>query len=109
MNFCRCKLGFTYWSLTSFHKYKVKNSVQYINNFEQAVAQEAEERGVSGVVCGHIHWAEITKINGIAFYNCGDWVESCTALVEHPIGEIEMIKWTDSDNQLKNILQFEAA
>lgn len=109
VNFCRRKLGFPYWSLASSLKHKVKNAVQYINNFEQAVAQEAKERGVSGLVCGHIHRAEITKIDGIDYYNCGDWVESCTALVEHPNGEIEMIKWTDSDNQLKNILQFKAA
>jgi len=109
VNFCRRKLGFLYWSLASFLKHKVKNAVQYINNFEQAVAQEAKERGVSGVVCGHIHRAEITKIDGIDYYNCGDWVESCTALVEHPNGKIEMIKWTDTNNQPKNIPHLKAA
>jgi UDP-2,3-diacylglucosamine pyrophosphatase LpxH len=109
VNFCRRKMGFPYWSLATFLKHKVKNAVQYINNFEQAVAQEAEKSGVSGVVCGHIHRAEMTNINGIDYYNCGDWVESCTALIEHPKGEMEIIKWTDSNNNLKNITQLKAA
>jgi UDP-2,3-diacylglucosamine pyrophosphatase LpxH len=94
VNYCRRKLGFPYWSLAAFLKHKVKNAVQYISNFEQAVAQEAQDSGVSGVVCGHIHRAEISKINGIDYYNCGDWVESCTALVEHPDGQMEIINWT---------------
>ena len=93
VNYCRRKLGFPYWSLAAFLKHKVKNAVQYISNFEHAVAQEAQDRGVSGVVCGHIHRAEISKINGIDYYNCGDWVESCTALVEHPDGQIDIIIW----------------
>ena len=60
------------------------------------MAQEAQDRGVSGVVCGHIHRAEISKINGIDYYNCGDWVESCTALVEHPDGQIDIINWAEA-------------
>jgi UDP-2,3-diacylglucosamine pyrophosphatase LpxH len=96
VNYCRRKLGFPYWSLAAFLKHKVKNAVQYISNFEHAVAQEAQDRGVSGVVCGHIHRAEISKINGIDYYNCGDWVESCTALVEHPDGQIDIINWAEA-------------
>ncbi len=99
VNLARRKLGFSYWSLAAFLKHKVKNAVQYISNFEEAVAHEAAQQGVDGVVCGHIHRAEITKINGIDYFNCGDWVESCTALIEHPDGKMEIMKWTDIINQ----------
>lgn len=109
VNFCRRKLGFSYWSLAGCLKHKVKNAVQYINNFEQAVAQEAKSKGVSGVVCGHIHRAEMTKINGIDYFNCGDWVESCTALVEHPNGKMEILNWSDLNNNRKNIVHLKAA
>jgi UDP-2,3-diacylglucosamine pyrophosphatase LpxH len=69
--------------------------VQYISNFEEAVANEAANQGVDGVVCGHIHRAEITDINDVVYYNCGDWVESCTALVEGFDGSIEIMDWTE--------------
>ena len=95
VNWGRRKLGFPYWSLAAFLKHKVKNAVKYIGDFEQAVAAEAAAKGVDGVVCGHIHRVEITKIAGVDYYNCGDWVESCTALIEHPDGKIEAIKWAD--------------
>ncbi|KKM75292.1 hypothetical protein LCGC14_1391690 [marine sediment metagenome] len=95
VNFVRRKMGFSYWSLASFLKHRVKNAVQYISNFEEAVAHEAAKQGVDGVVCGHIHRAEITRIQNIDYYNCGDWVESCTALVEHPNGEMEILHWAD--------------
>jgi len=95
VNLVRRKLGFSYWSLAAFLKHKVKNAVQYISNFEEAVAHEAANLEVDGVVCGHIHRAEMTTINNIEYYNCGDWVESCTALVEHPDGQMEILKWTD--------------
>jgi UDP-2,3-diacylglucosamine pyrophosphatase LpxH len=95
VNLIRRKLGFPYWSLAAFLKHKVKNAVQYISNFEEAVAHEASNQGVDGVVCGHIHRAEITRISDVDYYNCGDWVESCTALVEHSDGRMEILKWTD--------------
>jgi UDP-2,3-diacylglucosamine pyrophosphatase LpxH len=94
VNFVRRKLGFPYWSLAAFLKHKVKNAVQYIGNFEEAVAREAAKQGVDGVVCGHIHRAEITRLHEIDYYNCGDWVESCTALVEHQDGTMEILSWT---------------
>lgn len=95
VNFIRRKLGFSYWSLAAFLKHKVKNAVQYISNFEEAVAHEAAKQGVDGVVCGHIHRAEISRIHDIDYFNCGDWVESCTALMENHDGSIELLNWTD--------------
>ena len=95
VNYVRRKLGFSYWSLAAFLKNKVKNAVQYISHFEEAVAHEAAKQEVDGVVCGHIHRAEIADINGVTYYNCGDWVESCTALVEHADGHIELLHWAE--------------
>jgi len=95
VNFFRRRLGFPYWSLAAFLKHKVKNAVQYISNFEEAVAHEARRYRVDGVVCGHIHRAEITRIRDLLYCNCGDWVESCTALVEHEDGRLELLRWCD--------------
>ena len=92
-NKVRRTLGFPYWSLSQFLKHKVKNAVKYISNFEHAVVEEARRRGVDGVICGHIHTAEIRDIDGIQYCNDGDWVESCTALVEHLDGRLEIIEW----------------
>jgi UDP-2,3-diacylglucosamine pyrophosphatase LpxH len=92
-NWLRRRLGYPYWSLSAFLKLKVKNAVDYINDFEMAVAAEARRRGADGVVCGHIHKAEIRTIDGILYCNDGDWVESCTALVEHKDGRLEIIDW----------------
>lgn len=99
VNTVRRKFGFPYWSLAAFLKHKVKNAVQFISDFEKAVAREAAEQGVECVVCGHIHREEIRRINDVDYYNCGDWVESCTALLEHPDGSMEIIKWADLANQ----------
>lgn len=82
--------GYDYWSLASYLKHKVKNAVNYISSFEQAVAHEVRRRGVDGVVCGHIHRAEITRIDGVLYCNDGDWVESCTALVEDRNGRLSI-------------------
>jgi UDP-2,3-diacylglucosamine pyrophosphatase LpxH len=89
-------LGLRYWSLAGYLKYKVKDAVSYIGNFEEAVAGEAERRQVDGMICGHIHHAEIRAIAGVDYCNCGDWVESCTALVEHHDGRLELLRWTDA-------------
>ncbi len=94
-NSIRRRLGFDYWSLSAYLKAKVKNAVSYISSFEEAVAQAAADRGVDGVVCGHIHKAELRQIGGILYANDGDWVESCTALVEHMDGRLEIIDWAD--------------
>jgi len=90
-NWGRRKLGLSYWSLSAYLKHKVKNAVQFVANYEQAVAGEARRRGVDGVVCGHIHHAEIREIDGVLYCNDGDWVESLTALVEHHDGRLEII------------------
>ncbi len=93
LNVVRRRLGLSYWSLSAFLKHKVKNAVQYIANYEDTVAEEARKRGVDGVVCGHIHHAEMREIDGILYCNDGDWVESCTALVEHLDGRLEILHW----------------
>jgi UDP-2,3-diacylglucosamine pyrophosphatase LpxH len=93
-NHLRVALGLPYWSLSKFLKLKVKNAVNFITAFEQAVAGEAKRRGVDGVVCGHIHKAEIREVDGVLYCNDGDWVESCTALVEHFDGSLEIIDWS---------------
>jgi UDP-2,3-diacylglucosamine pyrophosphatase LpxH len=92
-NHLRAKMGLPYWSLSAFLKHKVKQAVAFTNDFEIAVAREAKRRGFQGVVCGHIHHAEIRDIEGILYCNDGDWVESRTALVEHMDGRLEIIYW----------------
>jgi len=92
-NKLRRLLGFPYWSLSAYLKHRVKNAVQYISQFEEAVVAAAEARGLDGVICGHIHTAEITDYGGTVYMNDGDWVESCTALVEHFDGRFEIINW----------------
>jgi UDP-2,3-diacylglucosamine pyrophosphatase LpxH len=93
-NKVRRAFGYEYWSLAGYLKHKVKNAVNYISSFEQAVAREARRRGVDGVVCGHIHRAEITRIDGVLYCNDGDWVESCTALVEDRNGRLAIWDWS---------------
>jgi UDP-2,3-diacylglucosamine pyrophosphatase LpxH len=103
VNFVRRKLGFPYWSLAAFVKHRVKNAVQYISNFEHAVSYEAARQGVDGLICGHIHRAEITHLNGVLYCNSGDWVESCTALVERYDGTLELLHWSDAQQSVKTI------
>ncbi len=93
VNRVRRRLGFGYWSFSAFAKTRVKKALQFIENFEQAVAEEARRRGVDGVICGHIHKAERRMIGEVDYINDGDWVESCTALVEHPDGRLEILEW----------------
>jgi len=94
-NKARLALGYPYWSLSAYLKHRVKNAVNYVSDYEVAVAAEARRRGADGVVCGHIHKAEIREIDGILYCNDGDWVESCTALVEHHDGRLEILHWAD--------------
>jgi len=94
-NRVRRRLGFPYWSLSAYLKHKVKNAVEYISSYETAVAAEARRRGADGVICGHIHTADIRKMDGVLYCNDGDWVESCTALVEHTDGRLEILRWTE--------------
>ena len=95
VNFFRRAFGVPYWSLSQWAKLKVKNAVNYIGAFEQTLAAEARRHGADGVICGHIHYATIRDEHGIRYMNCGDWVESCTALAEHEDGRFEIITWTD--------------
>jgi UDP-2,3-diacylglucosamine pyrophosphatase LpxH len=96
VNAVRQRLGYPYWSVAAFLKHKVKNAVQYIGNFERAVACEARRRGVNGIICGHIHRPEIGDIGGVLYCNDGDWVENCTALVEDPAGRLSLLRWTEA-------------
>jgi UDP-2,3-diacylglucosamine pyrophosphatase LpxH len=95
-NHVRRKLGFTYWSLSAYLKHRVKNAVEYIGDYEKALADEARRREVDGVICGHIHSAEIRPMEGVLYCNDGDWVESCTALVELESGELQIVDWAAS-------------
>ncbi len=98
-NYLRARLGLPYWSLSRFLKHKVKRAGSFISDFEQAVAHEARRRGLDGVVCGHIHHAEMREIEGVLYCNDGDWVESLTALVEHEDGRLEIIDWSQHIRQ----------
>ena len=93
LSFVRRSFGMPYWSLSAYLKKAVKNAVEYISRYEIAVARAAEERQVDGVVCGHIHQAEMRRIGGVLYLNDGDWVESCTALVEDARGNLEILRW----------------
>ena len=101
VNLIRRKLGFPYWSLAKTLKHRVKRAVNYISNFETALSYAAENNQVDGLVSGHIHHAEISTINDVIYCNCGDWVESCTALVETNDGNLELLHWTEQHTSLK--------
>jgi UDP-2,3-diacylglucosamine pyrophosphatase LpxH len=100
INWVRRKFKLKHWSLSAYLKNKAKKAVQYIGSFEDAVAQAARKRSVDTVVCGHIHRAEMREINGILYCNDGDWVESCTSLVEDMNGQLRMIDWPKLREQL---------
>ncbi len=93
LNSWRARAGLPYWSLSKYLKLKVKRAVSYVGDFESALAREARKRGVDGLVCGHIHHAEMRDIDGILYCNDGDWVESLSALVEHADGKLEIVDW----------------
>ena len=97
-NRVRGLFGMRYWSLSAYAKNKVKNAVNIVSNFEEAVARECKRRGLDGVICGHIHHAEIRNINGVTYHNCGDWVESCTALAEDFNGKLSIVRWVAIDH-----------
>ena len=98
LNHLRGHLGLPYWSLSAWLKHKVKRALNYVTSFEQAVAAEARKRGYDGLVCGHIHRAEMRTIDGVLYCNDGDWVESRTALVEHMDGRLELVQWGAVDH-----------
>lgn len=102
-NRIRRRFGFDYWSLSAWAKQRVKNAVNFIGAFEDALSGEARRIGADGVVCGHIHHARIAEHGGFRYINAGDWVESCTAIAEHHDGRLEIIFWTVllSDSEAK--------
>ncbi len=97
----RRAFGFPYWSLASYLKYKSRNAVEHIRRFEEAAASVARRRGVDGVVCGHIHRAEIAELEGVLYCNDGDWVESCTSLVEDLNGRLSLWRWSEQRVRLE--------
>ena len=106
INFMRRRLGLAYWSLSAWAKQKVKHAVNFIGKFEETLAAEARREGVDGVICGHIHSAAVRSIDGLSYINTGDWVESCTAAVEHFDGRIEIIEWSQKSaalNEQRNV------
>ena len=89
----RSFFGFGYWSLSAYIKSKVKDAVNFISDYEENVVHEAKQLGVDGVLCGHIHHAEVKELDNILYLNTGDWVESCTAIIEHENGQVELLQW----------------
>ncbi|MDD7910399.1 MULTISPECIES: UDP-2,3-diacylglucosamine diphosphatase [Pseudovibrio] len=105
LNLARRKLGLTYWSLSAWAKLKVKNAVNFIGSFEEALVAEAERQGVDGVICGHIHHAADHIKFGVHYINTGDWVESCTAVAENHDGSFEVIRWADQQRNTEDAAQ----
>jgi UDP-2,3-diacylglucosamine pyrophosphatase LpxH len=95
LNWVRRHLGLGYWSFSAYLKYRVKSAVAFIGAFEEAVAAEARRRAADGIVCGHIHHAADRTFDGVHYINCGDWVESCTAVIETLDGHLRIIRWPD--------------
>jgi len=94
-NQVRRKFGKGYWSLSSYVKQRVKGAVSFISAYEEAVVKDCENFGYDGVICGHIHHPEIREVDGKQYLNCGDWVESCTAIVETLDGELKLLHWVE--------------
>jgi UDP-2,3-diacylglucosamine pyrophosphatase LpxH len=105
INWARRLVGLPYWSIAAHLKHKVKNVVSYIGRFEEAVVSSALTQDVQGVVCGHIHHAEMAMFGDILYCNTGDWVESCTAMVEASDGKLEILRWADDAVKLKSRVQ----
>ena len=103
LNLIRKTIGIKkYWSLSKYIKDSVKSSVSFINDFETVLSNHAKNKGYDGIICGHIHKAEIRDIDKIEYLNCGDWVESCTAIVETFDGEFMIINWLEKDTTNEN-------
>jgi len=99
INRARRFFGMPYWSFSAYMKHRTKRAVQAIADFESAMVRVAKKNNADGVVCGHIHFAEIRKIESILYANSGDWIESCTGLVEHFDGQLELLHWVTMDHQ----------
>lgn len=106
LNRARLKFGYGYWSLSAYIKQRVKRAVSYIGDFEEAISHQCRKQDFDGVICGHIHHAEIKMIGGVTYMNCGDWVESCTALVEDNNGHFQIINWgAQGNDETNNIVE----
>ena len=95
VNRVRARLGLRYWPISAFLKAQVKAAVNFVERYEHSLAAEARRRRVTGVVCGHVHKPEMRVIDGVQYFNDGDWVESCSALVEHMDGRLELLHWAE--------------
>ncbi len=110
LSYARRKLGIAgHWSLADYAKRNVLHAVSFISNFEEAVIHSALQRGLDGVICGHIHTPAIRDIHGLTYINCGDWVDSCTAAVEHLDGHINLVRWTSHTGEAQNAAVGETA
>ena len=98
--FVRRRFGTScYWSLAGYAKRRVKSALQFIFDFEESACHTARQRGMDGIICGHIHSAALREVGGVCYVNCGDWVDSCTAIVEHEDGRLELIAWGRAEEQ----------
>jgi UDP-2,3-diacylglucosamine pyrophosphatase LpxH len=97
VNRVRSWLKLPVWSLSAYLKMRVKESVNFIGNYEETLSNYVKNQGLSGIICGHIHHANICDYDGIRYMNCGDWVESCTALVEHHNGSFEIVRYSNKE------------
>ena len=94
LSLVRRKLGVSgHWSLADYAKRNVLRAVSFISDFETSVVRNVKKRGFDGVICGHIHTPVIKRIEGLTYMNCGDWVDSCTAIVEHLDGRMQLVRW----------------
>jgi UDP-2,3-diacylglucosamine pyrophosphatase LpxH len=101
-NQLRHRLGFGYWSLSQWLKSRVKRATNFIFQFEETITKYANKRNFHGVICGHIHKAEIKLVDDVGYMNSGDWVESCTALVETVEGQWEIIRYKQNENNISS-------
>ncbi len=101
INFVRRRFGLGYWSLSAFAKKRVKDAVSFISRFEEEIVRYAQKFSVDAVVCGHIHSAAIRKFGGVTYYNCGDWVETCSALIEQHDGKIDIVRYPPSAKRVQ--------
>ena len=87
------RLGLPYWSFSAWIKLKIKTAVNAIGDFERQLAAEARRRGVDGVICGHIHHPTMRDIDGVTYINIGDFVESCSLVIEREDGVLTPLRW----------------
>ena len=98
INFIRRRFGLGYWSLSAYVKQRVKDAVSFIGKYEEAIVHYAKKYSVDAVLCGHIHNASVRQFGNVTYYNCGDWVESCTALIERENGALELVNYDPFSN-----------